>query len=83
VAAWAPEGREELIHIQSRRDGLEEIPLVRGKVQRLHLAGAAGKRYSTTKWNIRIQCSGEEGTRWRRDKMARPLSPPQIHRKNI
>ena len=32
-----------------RRGGREEIPLVQGKEQRLHFAGAAVKRYPTTK----------------------------------
>ena len=32
-----------------RRGGREEIPLVQGKEQRLHFAGAAMKRYSTSK----------------------------------
>ena len=32
-----------------RRGGREEIPLLQGKEQRLHFAGAAVKRYPTTK----------------------------------
>ena len=32
-----------------RRSGSEEIPLVQGKEQRLHFAGAAVKRYPTSK----------------------------------
>ena len=32
-----------------RRGGCEEIPLVQGKEQRLHFAGAAVKRYPTSK----------------------------------
>ena len=32
-----------------RRGGPEEIPLVQGKEQRLHFAGAAVKRYPTSK----------------------------------
>ena len=32
-----------------RRGGREEIPLVQGKEQRLHFAGAAVKRYPTPK----------------------------------
>ena len=32
-----------------RRDGGEEIPLVQGKEQRLSFAGAAVKRYPTSK----------------------------------
>ena len=37
-----------------RRGGCEEIPLVQGKEQRLHFAGAAVKRYPTSKeWRLR------------------------------
>ena len=32
-----------------RRGGCEEIPLIQGKEQRLHFAGAAVKRYPTSK----------------------------------
>ena len=32
-----------------RRGSHEEIPLIRGKEQRLHFAGAARKRYRTSK----------------------------------
>ena len=32
-----------------RRGGPEKIPLIQGKEQRLHFAGAAVKRYPTTK----------------------------------
>ena len=32
-----------------RRGGCEEIPLIQGKAQRLHFAGAAMKRYPTSK----------------------------------
>ena len=32
-----------------RKGGNEEIPLIQGKEQRLRLAGAAVKRYPTTK----------------------------------
>ena len=32
-----------------RRGGSEEIPLIQGKEQQLHFAGAAVKRYPTTK----------------------------------
>ena len=35
--------------VKVRRDGCEEIPLVQGKEQRLHFAGAAVKRYPTSK----------------------------------
>ena len=43
------EGQEELLHIQVRRGGGEEMPLVQGKEQRLCFAGAAVKRYPTSK----------------------------------
>ena len=33
-----------------RRGGGEEIPLVQGKEQWLHAAGAAMKRYPTVRW---------------------------------
>ena len=49
VAARAQEGQEELLHVQGRRGGCEEIPLIQGKEQRLHLAGAAVKRYPMPK----------------------------------
>ena len=32
-----------------RRGGCEEIPLIQGKEQQLHFAGAAVKRYPTSK----------------------------------
>ena len=43
------EGQEELLHIQVRRGGGEEMPLVQGKEQQLRFAGAAVKRYPTSK----------------------------------
>ena len=43
------EGLEELFHIEVRRGSNEEIPLVQGKEQRLCFAGAAVKRYPTSK----------------------------------
>ena len=49
VAAWAQEGREELLHLQGQDGGREEIPLVQGKEQRLRFAGAAVKRYPMPK----------------------------------
>ena len=49
VAARVQEGREELLHVQGSRGGNEEIPLIQGKEQRLHFAGAAVKRYPTSK----------------------------------
>ena len=44
AAAWAQEGREELLHIHG-----QEGQLIQGKEHRLHFAGAAVKRYLTTK----------------------------------
>ena len=49
AAAQLQEGREELLHVQFRSDGSEEIPLVQGKEQQLHFAGAAMKRYPTSR----------------------------------
>ena len=49
VAAWAQEGLEELSMFQVRRGGSEEIPLVQGKEQPLRFAGAAVKRYPTSR----------------------------------
>ena len=50
VAARAQEGLEELLHIQGYEGGGGEgIPLVQGKEQRLRFAGAAVKRYPTSK----------------------------------
>ena len=49
VAARAQEGLEELFHVQGQRGGDEKIPLIQGKEQRLHFAGAAVKRYPTSK----------------------------------
>ena len=46
------EDREELLHYSTfkvRRGGGEEIPLVQGKEQQLSFAGAALKRYPTSK----------------------------------
>ena len=43
------EGLEELFHIQDQKGGGEEIPLVQGKKQWLRFAGAAMKRYPTSK----------------------------------
>ena len=48
-AAWAQEGLEELSHIEVRKGSGEEIPLVQGKEQWLHFAGADVKRYPTPK----------------------------------
>ena len=43
------EGLEEPSTFKVRRGGGEEIPIVQGKEQRLHFAGAAVKRYPTSK----------------------------------
>ena len=43
------EGLEELFQFKVGRGGSEEIPLVQGKEQQLHFAGAAMKRYPTSK----------------------------------
>ena len=45
----AQEGLEELFHVQGQEGRWWEIPLVKGKEQRLHFAGAAMKRYPTSK----------------------------------
>ena len=42
---WEQEGREDKV----RRGGREEIPLIQGKEQWLRFAGAAVKRYPTSK----------------------------------
>ena len=44
-----PEGLEELFTFKVERGGGEEIPLVQGKEQWLRFAGAAVKRYPTSK----------------------------------
>ena len=49
MAARVQEGQEELLHIQVRRGGGEEMPLVQGKEQQLRFAGAAMKGYPTSK----------------------------------
>ena len=43
------EGQEELVHVQGQEGGHEEIPLIQGKEQWLHFAGAAMKRHPTSK----------------------------------
>ena len=43
------EGQEELLHIQGQEGRHEEIPLVQGKEKWLCFAGAAMKRYPTSK----------------------------------
>ena len=49
VAVQVQEGQEELLHVQVRRGGGEEIPLVQGKEQQLRFAEAAEKRYPKSK----------------------------------
>ena len=49
MAARAQEGLEELSHTEGKKGGGEEIPLVQGKEQQLCFAGAAVKRYPTSK----------------------------------
>ena len=49
VAVWTQEGLEEPSHIEGQEGQWEEIPLIQGKEQWLHFAGAAVKRYSTPK----------------------------------
>ena len=44
----AQEGIQELLHVQGQ-DRAGEIPLLQGKEQRLRFAGAAVKRYPTSK----------------------------------
>ena len=43
------EGREELLCVQGQDGHHEEIPLIQSKEQRLRFAGAAVKRYPTSK----------------------------------
>ena len=49
VAARAQEGREELLHVQGQEGSGEEIPLIQGKEPWLGFAGAAMKKYPTSK----------------------------------
>ena len=42
-------GREELLHVHIRGSSREELPYFQGKEQQLHFAGAAVKRYPTSK----------------------------------
>ena len=46
---WAQEGLEELSMFKVRRGCGEEIALLKYKGQQLHFAGAAVKRYLTSK----------------------------------
>ena len=49
AAAWARRAERSYSTFKVRRSGREEIPLVQGKEHRLHFAGAAVKRFSTSK----------------------------------
>ena len=49
VAAQVQESLESYSTFKIRRGDGEEIPLIQGKEQRLHFAGAAVKRYPTSK----------------------------------
>ena len=49
VAVQAQEGLEEPSHVEGQEGRWEEIPLIQGKEQWLHFAGAAIKRYPTSK----------------------------------
>ena len=49
MAVQAQEGLEELSHTEGQEGRCEEIPLLQGKEQRLSFAGAAVKRYLTSK----------------------------------
>ena len=49
AAARAQEDREELIHVQGQEGWQKEDTLVQGKEQQLCFAGAAVKRYPTSK----------------------------------
>ena len=49
MAVWAQEGLEEHSTLKVRKGSSEEIPLIQGKEQRLRFAGAAMKRYPTSK----------------------------------
>ena len=49
VAARAQEGLEEPSHAEGQEGWREEIPLIQGKEQWLHFAGAAVKRYPMPK----------------------------------
>ena len=49
VAVWAQRAKRSYSTFKVRRGGCEEIPFVQGKRQWLHFAGAAVKRYPTSK----------------------------------
>ena len=53
-----------------RKGGSEEIPLVQGKEQRLHFAGAAMKRYPTSKVReTQVRTVGAERGHQRADRL--------------
>ena len=49
VAVRVQEGERSYSMFKVRRGGCEEIPLIQGKEQRVRFAGAAVKRYPTSK----------------------------------
>ena len=49
MAARAQEGLEEPSHVEGMEGQQEEIPLIQGKEQELRFAGAAVKRYPTSR----------------------------------
>ena len=49
VTAWSQEGGEELLHVQGQKGWLWGDTPHQGKEQRLCFAGAAVKRYPTSK----------------------------------
>ena len=49
VALRALEGLEEPSHVEGQEGWWEEIPFIQGKEQQLRFAGAAVKRYPTSK----------------------------------
>ena len=65
------EGWESNCTVRVRRGGSEEIALIQGKAQRLRFAGAAKKRYRTSKlrssaalsWNSREEIPQVQGKR--------------------
>ena len=46
---WSRKAERSYSTFKVRRGGLEELPLVQGKEQRLYFAGAAIKRYPMSK----------------------------------
>ena len=49
ISVWLQEGQEKLLHVQGQEGAHKEIALLQGKKQWLHFAGAAVKRYPTSK----------------------------------